>query len=163
MERKIIFVDLDGVCADFDGHYMKTFGKDLREGSVSDEELWANVDSYEGDFFYDLPVLPGTREALQALRDMGYEIIFLTACPASNYGYVAQQKHDWVRLVLEETEALVIPIVGGKNKAKIIQSQGNILIDDFHKNTKAWADAGGEPILHTDWESSLNILHTLTT
>lgn len=161
MTKKRLFVDLDGVCAGFDEHYLATFGKDLREGAVSDEELWANVDSYEGDFFYDLPVLPGTQEALQTLRDCGYEIVYLTACPASNYGYVAQQKHDWVRMKLEDQDALVIPIVGGKNKAKLIQFQGDVLIDDFHKNTQAWADAGGEPILHTDWAKSLLTLEAL--
>lgn len=161
LKHKRLFVDLDGVCAGFDEHYLATFGKDLRLGAVSDEELWSNVDSYEGDFFYDLPVIDGTREAIQLFKDSGYEVVYLTACPASNYAYVAQQKHDWVRMKLGDEESLVIPIVGGKNKAKVMQFQDDILIDDFRKNTQAWADAGGQPILHTDWKTTLDLLHTM--
>lgn len=155
-KRKRIFIDLDGVGGDFDGHYLKHFGKDLRiVGAVTDEELWANIDAYDGDFFYDLPVLPGFREAIQWFKDNGFEVIYLTACPASSYEYVARQKHDWVRLVLEDEESLVIPIVGGKNKAKILQFQGDVLVDDFAKNIDAWNLAGGRGILHTDWGITL--------
>jgi len=162
LKHKRIFVDMDGVLAGFDEHYLKVFGKDIRvKGAVSDDELWANVDSYDGDFFYDLPVLAGAREGVQFLKDNGYEVVYLTACPASNYGYVAQQKHDWIRMVFGDEESLVIPIVGGKNKAKVLQFQGDILIDDYRKNTQAWADAGGNPILHTDWSTTLDMLHTM--
>lgn len=162
LKHKRIFVDLDDVCAGFNDHYLKHFGKDLRiSGAVTDEELWANVNGYEGDFFYDLPVMEGAREGVQWIKDQGYEVVYLTACPSSNYSYVAQQKHDWVRLVFGDEESLVVPIVGGKNKAKVMQFQGDILIDDFKKNTQAWADVGGNPILHTDWGTTLDLLHTM--
>lgn len=154
-KRRRIFIDLDGVGADFDGHYLRHFGKDLRiEGAVSDEELWANIDAYDGDFFFDLPVMPGFREAMQWLKDEGIEVIYLTACPADTYEYVARQKHDWVRLVLEDEESLVIPIVGGKNKAKLLQFQGDVLVDDFVKNIIAWNSVGGRGIVHKDWETT---------
>lgn len=162
MEHKRIFVDMDDVIAGFNDHYLANFGKDLRiSGAVTDEELWDNVHDYPGEFFYDLPVMDGARDGLKWIKDQGYEVVYLTACPAENYENVATQKHDWIRLILEDERSLVVPIVGGKNKARLVQFQGDILIDDFHKNTTAWEASGGRAILHTDWPSTLEALRQM--
>lgn len=162
MEHKRIFVDMDDVIAGFNDHYLTNFGKDLRiAGSVTDEELWANVNGYQGDFFYDLPIMEGAQEGVHWIKAQGYEVVYLTACPKEYYENVAQQKHDWIRLKFEDPNSLVVPIVGGKNKARLLQFQGDILIDDFTNNTEAWAAAGGRPIVHKHWDNTIDILRQI--
>ena len=160
--HKRIFVDMDDVIAGFNDHYLTNFHKDLRiSGLVTDEELWSNVNDYPGDFFYDLPIMDGALEGVNWIKSQGYEVVYLTACPADNYENVANQKHDWIRLKFQDEQSLVVPVVGGKNKARLLQFQGDILIDDFTKNIVAWNNAGGRGIVHTDWPSTLEKLRQM--
>lgn len=160
--KRRLFFDLDGVGAGFDEHYLKHFGKDLRVvGAVTDEELWSNIDGYDGDFFYDLPVIPEALLVFKEFKAMGYDPIILTACPKENYKYIADQKHDWTREKFDEDQ-LVIPIVGGKNKARLVQWAGDVLVDDFIKNITAWEEAGGTGVWHQgDWAATKARVHEL--
>lgn len=86
-----LYLDLDGVMADFDAHFRNLFGLDNR--SMADDAMWARINSHP-TFFFDMPPCAG---ALEFFAEIGrYSPIILTACPKSNYENAARQKRAWV-------------------------------------------------------------------
>jgi 5'-nucleotidase len=140
-----IYLDLDGVMADFDTHFVDYFGVDPQ--SLDDDVMWKMINSYH-DFYANLPLM---KDALQLFGKIAYDfecdVSILTACPKSNYKNAAIQKRAWVREHLSK-DITVIPMMGGVNKALFMHEPGDILIDDFEKNCKAWEELGGIAIVH---------------
>lgn len=144
---KRVFLDLDGVMADFDAYFRALFGIETRD--VADDEMWDKITS-AGTFFRDMPVCPDALDFFQDILrlDNMTDLSILTACPKSNYAHVAKQKREWVREHLG-TDVTVIPTCGGTSKPLFMHAAGDILIDDFDRNCAAWAKAGGVSIHHT--------------
>lgn len=141
-----IYLDLDGVMADFDTHFVEYFGLDPQ--SLSDDVLWKKINSYH-DFYANLPLMEDALMLFDYLWERQYDggVSILTACPRSNYKNAAIQKRAWVRKHLS-TDITVIPMMGGVNKAMFMHEPGDILIDDMEKNCKAWEELGGKAIVH---------------
>jgi 5'-nucleotidase len=140
-----IYLDLDGVMADFDRHFVEHFG--VEPQSLDDANMWKKINSYP-DFFANLPPMKDALNLFGKLVwDWEYDIIILTACPRSNYRNAAIQKRNWVRKHLS-TEVQVIPMLGGVNKALFMHQSGDILIDDMEKNCMSWEELGGKAIIH---------------
>lgn len=140
--RTRLYLDLDGVMADFDAHFPAVFGLDHR--SMADDAMWEKINAHPS-YFRDMPPCPG---AIEFYREIAHlDPIVLTACPRTNYANAATQKRAWVYEHLAPY-VTVLPVMGGHNKPLFMHAPGDILIDDFEKNTKAWAAAGGISILH---------------
>lgn len=143
-----LYLDLDGVMADFDRHFPEVFGVDHR--SLADDALWGHINSHPS-FFRDLPVCDG---AIAFFDRVSYaQPIILTACPTTNYQQVARQKRAWVREHLSPN-CTVLPVMGGRNKPLFMHEPGDILIDDFERNIRAWEEEGGVGILHRNFEDT---------
>lgn len=149
-----LYLDLDGVMADFDAHFPATFGLDHK--SMADAAMWQVINSHDS-YFRDMPPCPGAKEFFASVAWI--EPIILTACPSSNYGHVARQKRAWVREHLS-TSCIILPVMGGRNKALFMHAPGDVLIDDFERNIKAWELEGGVGILHRDFQTTRNALET---
>lgn len=147
MTRRI-YLDLDGVMADFDGSFPAVFGLDHR--SMADDDMWLKINGHP-TFFRDLPPMAGAVDFFRSIEHL--EPIILTACPKSNYAHVATQKVEWVRAHLSG-HVTVLPVLGGSSKPLFMHAKGDILIDDFRRNTEAWAAAGGHAILHRGFEGT---------
>lgn len=150
-----LFVDLDGVLADFDAAFAKTFGGNCRE--LADDELWAKINSHPS-YFRDIEPFAGAKEFYGKIEHL--EPIILTACPKSNYHHVARQKREWVREHLS-SDCLILPVAGGSSKPLFMRAPGDVLIDDFERNTDLWEKAGGIPILHRDFGTTASLLSFL--
>lgn len=150
MTRRI-YLDLDGVMADFDGHHDKTFGW-IPNFDLTDEHWRAIHD--QDDFFFNMPLKDDARQLLAGLP---IDPIILTACPRSNYQKVARQKKRWVAHHLGHY-LTVLPVIGGHNKPMFMHKPGDILIDDYGKNCRAWKDEGGRAIKHETAEDTLRQL-----
>ncbi len=141
-----VFLDLDGVMADFDGAFEPLFGFDHRK--VDDEVMWKAINDH-GSYFRDLPPCPDALAFYILLTDIDeVEPVILTACPVADFANVAEQKRGWVR----EHLGADVPIVfspGGKTKPLYMHRPGDILIDDFEANIRRWRKAGGVGIHHT--------------
>ncbi|HEY1033962.1 MAG TPA: hypothetical protein VGE09_03160 [Pseudoxanthomonas sp.] len=149
VEARTLYVDLDGVMADFDGAFPQVFGLDHR--SLADDEMWLHINGHPS-FFRDLPPMAGAIEFFRSIEHLNP--VILTACPKSNYAHVAAQKRAWVREHLSAT-CWVLPVLGGRHKPLFMHRSGDVLIDDFGKNCAAWIDAGGIAIKHDgDWTST---------
>jgi 5'(3')-deoxyribonucleotidase len=152
MSRRL-YLDLDGVMADFDGSFPAVFGLDHR--SLADDAMWLHINGHPS-FFRDLPPIPGAVEFFRSIEHL--DPIILTACPKSNYAHVATQKVEWVRTHLS-AHVTVLPVLGGSSKPLFMHAKGDILIDDFRRNTEAWDAAGGTAILHRSFPNTALRLH----
>lgn len=144
-----IFLDLDGVMADLEGHYLSTFGHTMKD-APSRNQMWRNIDQHEG-FWLDIPVMKGGKEfytwLLAQCYHHGAELAILTAAPDNEKHYgIARHKKQWVKQHLGDV--MVLPSYGSERKAAFLQNPGDILIDDWHKNIKAWKEEGGIGIKH---------------
>jgi 5'-nucleotidase len=154
MSEPRVYVDLDGVLADFDAHFPALFGVDHRK--MLDDDMWAQINAHPS-YFRDMPQCPGAKTFFETID--GLNPVILTACPRTNYANAARQKREWVREHLGHW-VTVLPVMGGHNKPLFMHAAGDILIDDFKKNTDAWEEAAGVSILHTDFSKTLSELQT---
>jgi 5'-nucleotidase len=141
-----LYLDLDGVMADFDAHFPATFGLDHK--SLADDAMWETINAHPS-YFRDMPPCPGAIAFFATIADL--DPIVLTACPRTNYANAARQKRAWVREHLS-TSIMILPVMGGHNKPLFMHAPGDILIDDFERNTQAWEKEGGVAVLHTSFE-----------
>lgn len=151
-----LYLDMDGVMADFDGAFPKVFGLDHR--NMADAEMWRHINGHPS-FFRDLPPMTGALQFFRKVED--FNPVILTACPKSNYQNVALQKRAWVREHLSKN-VLVLPVMGGINKPLFMHQPGDILIDDYRRNVEAWIAAGGRGILHRDWQQTREKFYSVT-
>lgn len=150
--RRRIYLDLDGVMADFDAHYPALFGHSHKE--LDDEEMWAVINAHP-EYFRTMPLTSGAKEFWEDIEHL--DPIILTACPKTNYVQAAIQKRQWVYEHLSQ-DATVLPVLGGRNKFLFMHAPRDILIDDYKKNLEPWAEAGGIGILHRNFSTTLDQL-----
>ena len=143
-----IYLDLDGVMADFDAHFPKLFNVDHK--TLLDDDMWEIINSHR-TFFAEMPMMPGAKEFFDAIRPLNP--IILTACPKSDYENVAVQKRQWVAQHLDKTTT-VLPMMHGRFKWLFMHQPGDILIDDFSKNIKNWSINKGVGILHKSFSQT---------
>lgn len=146
LHGRTLYLDLDGVMADFDAAFPVVFGLDHRE--LADKAMWGHINGH-ASFFRDLPPTPGAIDFFRTIEHLAP--VILTACPKSNYAAAAIQKRAWVREHLSQT-CLVLPVLGGTNKPLFMHQPGDVLIDDWGVNCEAWTAAGGIAVEHRrDW------------
>jgi 5'-nucleotidase len=150
---KRVYLDLDGVMANFDAHFPAMFGVNHRD--LLDDDMWGKINDHPS-YFLSMPIFEGAKEFFDSIAHL--DPIVLTACPRSNYPHVARQKRAWVRNHLS-TEIMILPVMGGINKPLFMHAPGDILIDDWQKNITAWNDEGGSGILHRDFATTSRELH----
>lgn len=156
-----VFVDLDGVMADFDTHFRNLFDCDPPSKklptSIDDDKMWAFIYSH-GSFFETMPLFEKTKYFWSFLVLNGLDPIILTAASKQYYPVVAKQKMKWVREHFGE-QVLCIPCSGSSSKHLFLQNPGDILIDDYERNIQRWNDAGGVGIHHTgDYQETIENL-----
>lgn len=88
--RKTLFIDMDGVVADFDA------GVDLwsKNIGISPEEFKDKKLYRQPQFYYELDLIPGAKEAIHEL-DSVYEIAFVSA-PSWNNPHSFTEKRLWI-------------------------------------------------------------------
>lgn len=140
-----LYIDLDGVMADFDRYFLESFG--VQSSTLDDPTMWKWINAH-GNFFSSLPPCEGAIDFFNSVKHLNP--IILTACPKTNYAVAAVQKRAWVYKHLDP-DTMVVPMLGGKNKALFMHRPGDILIDDFEKNCVSWREHGGLAIQHRDF------------
>ena len=150
---KTLYLDLDGVMADFDRHHTSIFGP-MPSGDFDDLH-WAKIHAIP-DFFRNLPL---KSDALDLFYALPMVPVILTSCPRTGYQNVARQKRAWVREHLGDM--VILPVIGGHNKPMFMHRPGDILIDDYGKNCRAWEAEGGIAIKHETAEQTLEKLHAV--
>ena len=154
--RPHLYLDMDGVQADFFTAWARLFGqerykdigdKPAREASIQD--LSDRGPEFVEQFFATLPVLPSFAALLSWLKSNDVDFTVLSAPLRGNHEASIQGKLTWLDRHNPGTSARAI-FTGDKQRYAVTQGQPNVLVDDFKKYIAAWRDAGGIGILHRD-------------
>ncbi len=134
-----IYVDMDGVLADFDGHYEKLFGYiPVRPGGCD----WKLVNGVE-DFYLTMGEMPD----LNTLWDRLYlhNPTVLTGIPRQ-IDAAENDKRRWANVHLPPGTQVIC--CQAKDKYRYCKP-GDLLIDDYSRHKPAWLNAEGIWITHT--------------
>lgn len=144
-----IYVDMDGVLADFDTGYRTMIGP--MGGKDADDVDWNLVRNYP-DFYAALPPMPDFEELWTALEV--YNPIILTGVP-TNVPEARDNKLAWATKHIGSH----VRMIGCKSKDKCLHGkQGDVLIDDWEKYKHLWIGMGGHWITHTSAATSIQQL-----
>lgn len=139
-----LFIDLDGVLADFDGFYETLTGSRPDRNAADPPDFWTPIDAH-GAFFRSLPVMPDARELWALARELHPEPIILTGMPWSVADAEAQ-KRAWVAEHIDPT----VHVICCKSRDKRNHAKpGDVLVDDWVRYRHLWEDMGGIFVLHT--------------
>lgn len=135
-----LFLDADGVLADFDAGARRLLGMlpaqfEARHGK---REFWRRI-AAANNFYGSLPEMPGGRELFEAVRHLRPTI--LTGLPTGNLA--APQKIDWAA---EHFPGVPIVTCMARDKHKHMRP-GDVLVDD-RQNHRADYEAAGVIFIH---------------
>lgn len=147
---KLIYLDLDGVIFDFEGHYLTLFGHPCN--SVSDKAMWQNINSH-GSFFLTMPLMRHASELMSFTRINNMNHI-LSAAPVSNFEEICRQKRDALRKHFPSRATQPIFVPGGRNKYLYMHKAGDVLIDDNERNCRVWNENGGFAVHYNNMNKS---------
>jgi hypothetical protein len=153
----MIYLDMDGVIADFTKRYKELYHMEPREAEKNKQ-----FDNFFNEFiatgqFAKLDLMPGAMDGLTFLRKhltIPTQILSSTANEA-RYEDISNQKFIWL-----QTHGITFStnFVPGKRHKYKFAAPDKIIIDDTESVIDDWKKAGGVGILHKDWVTTLAIL-----
>ena len=146
----IIYIDMDGVVADFDTYVEGVLGREIGWGTSQDltDEEWVKLASVDR-LYYQLPLMPNATKLVAYAKSLStrFYVGFLTAIPRRTTIPSAQaDKQAWVSKYFPGMRMDIGPFSRDKQKWCI---PGDILIDDRPSNIAEWTAAGGIAVYHT--------------
>ncbi len=153
-----LFLDCDGVLADFDKFFVDNYQMNPREYEkvYGQPKFWYEIENFDGGFFRQLPKMPDADELVDAVRHLNP--IILTGAPKGST-WPAPQKLAW-----RDEHYPGIPMICCQSKVKythMVEGKHNVIVDDWFKYKSVWEDNGGTFILHTSAKASLDELKQL--
>lgn len=158
-EKLKIYVDLDGVLADFDAAYGKIVGTSDKSKWPKDDEVgsfWHPIIRTKR-FWLDIPLMKDALVLWEVLRKHHY-VSILSSPGTLDKERATVQKRLWVREHLDPEANILLKAAKEKHHYACPNS---LLIDDWHKNTRRWTDAGGKVIHHQSAAETIEKLKIL--
>ena len=156
-----LYLDMDGVVADFDEYAYRTLGIPPANG-IYPEDIWQKL-AENKRIYRDLvktiyaDVL--LENCIEFCKINNYELLFLTAVPkGNNVKFAFYDKVNWARMYFPNIPVLFGPYSKDKHKHC---TKNDMLIDDRISNIEEWTKAGGIAIHHTSIETTLKHLKSL--
>ncbi len=154
-----IFLDQDGVLADFESGFIKTLGYEV--------DLKTNKDIYHQEkrkltaqrLFRNLDPLPDAWKLVDWCLNSGIHTEILTSAGTVNRTIVIKDKIDWIRRYVSP-HWIVIPTFNGYQKAAFAHKKA-VLIDDRRRNIDCWTEAGGIGVLHETSDETIKQLNEI--
>jgi hypothetical protein len=136
MRERQLYLDCDGVLADFDRGAEQVLGVPARiyEGRHGRARLWERL-AQAPEFFYRLPLMPGATRLFAAVRHL--HPIILTGLPRGDWA--AAQKVRWAAHHFPGTRIITCLAADKRDHC----AHGDVLVDDLLKYRHLWEDAGG--------------------
>ena len=153
-EEPIVYVDMDGVLADFFGGVEKLYGvehwKDLTSSKDDGGLKQEVINRITGtDFFATLPEFPTADQLIAMVKKFtGGTFSILTSPLRGDHENSTKYKKIWITQHIANPEQVIVTgrkEAYAKNKAS---GTPNILIDDRPTNIERWQNAGGYGILY---------------
>ena len=154
MSERRLFLDADGVLADFDAGASKLFGMSPAEFQATrgSREFWRRLARAE-NFYGTLPEMPDARQLFEAVEHLKPTI--LTGLPLGSWA--APQKVSWAA---EHFPGVAIITCMARDKHKHMRP-GDVLVDDRETHRAAYEAAGVVFVHHRNAEESLRELAKL--
>ncbi|HKR27255.1 MAG TPA: hypothetical protein VJS11_07360 [Acidobacteriaceae bacterium] len=149
-----LFLDCDGVLADFDRAAKELFGMPprLAEEQLGAREFWTRIHAQK-TFYRNLPLKHDARLLFDAVAHL--RPIILTGCPIG--GWAEPQKVEWAAEHFPGTE-----IITCMSREKYLHMHpADVLVDDYLKYQHQWEEAGGIFIHHTSAHSTIAALQRI--
>ena len=146
-----LFLDCDGVLADFDAGARQLFGMppadfEARHGRG---EFWKRL-ARHGNFYGDLEEMPDAQELFLAVKHLKPTI--LTGLPLGTWA--APQKERWAARHFPG-----VPIITTMARQKHLHMErGDVLVDDRQNHRHLWENAGGIFVHHKSAADSITQL-----
>jgi hypothetical protein len=150
-----LYLDLDGVFADFNGRAIELVGQNQRE--IDKKIFWKELGKVEY-FYFSLNPLPDSIDHFHLItKCVKRPIEILTGLPLllGNFKTSVNDKQEWVKKYLSSDIICNCVASAKRDKIKFITSEYDCLIDDSITNIELWNSAGGIGILHTDWSTTM--------
>jgi 5'(3')-deoxyribonucleotidase len=146
--KSTLYLDMDGVVADFDEYAYRMLGV-LPSGGIYPDAVWQKL-AANPRIYRDLKKTPEADELVAKCKvfckEHNYDLKFLTAVPKGNdVPWAFYDKMTWALFFFPD-----IPVMFGpysKDKHHHCR-RGDILIDDRTSNVEEWTAAGGYGILY---------------
>lgn len=158
-----LFIDLDGVLADFvagvrkliDGYTEEKYESDPKYRSL----MWKTLGRYQkdgGEFWYELEPMVDAKTLWQYVAHYNPQILTATGNPSYGAG---EQKIKWVAKYFGSD--IPVNLTRKSNEKAQYAAPNRILIDDKRKSIDPWIAAGGIGILHTSAADTISQLKKL--
>lgn len=158
---KHVYLDMDGVIANFDGKCIELFGTPFSEATPS--ESWKRINKVE-DFWMSLPIFDGAiafiNELLTFCAVNDCMLHILSGTPNSNTDRSEIQKMIWLKFHTPQIHPSKVHFCKSRSK-QMYADKFSVLIDDRESNIEAWNLHSGHGILHKSFDLSLQSLKDL--
>lgn len=151
-----IYVDMDGVIANFNEAYKKRFNMFPHE-TRDRQEFYGLFETFIAeDGFYKLDLMPDARRLLDFLDILNIPKEILSSTARDQFhSVISPQKARWLTTHNIAYKQNFVP--GKKHKYKYA-TPNSIIIDDTLSVIDDWNKAGGIGILHRNAEETINII-----
>jgi hypothetical protein len=158
-----IYLDMDGVLADFFHEYAKLAGVPANEygkhdyRSIPPAKEDPTLNKMIGtDFFYRLPKFPSADNLIQLALSYAPHYSICSSPLRGDHANSGHWKKEWIRKYLHPHPATVV--ITGTKETHAVNADGspNILIDDRGQNIARWTARGGIGIKYQADEDSLD-------
>ena len=156
-----IYLDMDGVIADFDQRFIDLSGMtpDEYKNTYGMSKFWDFIDEENKvRFWAGIPLMPGAEKLVNYVSQYDYEI--LTAPSIKKQSRLG--KMVWLRKIhpnlFPNTPKVNFQSAKTKHQVKSSLTKYDILIDDKASTIDNWNSAGGTGILYTSSENAINQL-----
>jgi len=151
-----IYVDMDGVIADFESAFKKLNVDNLTPDefikTYSKNKFW----NIENGNFATLEPMEHALDAINYLKKLHVPTQILSSTAnEQKYDAISKQKMIWLQKYGVTFNPIFVP---GKRLKQQHAAPDRILIDDTESVIEQWRAKGGIGILHKDWQNTLAIL-----
>ena len=160
--KPFVFVDMDGVLADFFGEWAKLDHKDHYK-DIEHKEKALDLVRNHPTFWTKLPLLPHAKELLHFIKKH-YGEYYILSKPLEGDPRSEPGKRAWIKEHLQDVAPARMIFTADKQRFAYVGGQPNILIDDFGKNIDLWKMNGGIGIKYRPqrFEETIKILRGLS-
>ncbi len=148
MKFNKIYLDMDGVLADFDLHFKNIYGiwpKEIKYNSHKDKLIFWDMVYETPRFFRNIPPKPNAFKLLELCEETGAKVVILSAPSRTNTPICVLDKRAWVDQYLGED----FPAIFENNK-HIFARSDRLLVDDTEKMCINFSREGGHSYLYED-------------
>ncbi|MBL0422946.1 hypothetical protein JI739_21600 [Ramlibacter sp. AW1] len=148
MDKRQLYLDCDGVLADFDRGARELLGMPAPDYQrrFGPARFWKRL-ALAPDFYGQLPLMPDVTELFEAVRHL--DPVILTGLPRGNWA--APQKLRWAAEHFPGTRILTCMAVDKRQHCV----PGDVLVDDTLRHRHLWEEAGGVFVEHHSAARSL--------